>query len=715
MRFTTGRRTSLAVVFGVLVAVLPSLVDSSVAAPALADTACPAPTLTPDDPRAQWVEGTMALDDGATRDFYNRAAQLAWDNFMGDWADAKGTPQGSVAYATASLPDDDTPGPHTWNVTSLVREWLSGTPNQGFMLRQVGGAGPFDFYSKEHPISAERPKLTVNTSTGTVTLEPEADTHLDSSTYQGFGDETRLRISENPTLIRFDLSALPAGTTVNSATLQLWSYAEYGSSALEVGVFRVFHDPGPLPAARNGLAYGYSGDAGIAGDPDVYVYTTFTDASWGDVYANADSPNVALVSSAPGFEPLDGSALKVTIPAGENTGMSAAYKFADQTGSEPEDIYFRYYLRIDQSWDPTYGGKFPGISGTYGIAGWGGRQSDGTNGWSARGLYQPTVTGSGNPLDDTVPVGSYVYHAEQPTQYGDNVLWQDGYLGYLEKDRWYSVEQHLVLNTPGVSNGILETWIDGRLAYRQTNWRWRDVDSLKIEQIWLDFYHGGTDVPAHDISLYIDNVVIASQYIGPMTGAPCAPTSGAFIDDDGSIFEPDIEKIADGRDHQRLQPTGQRHVLPRRHCDPRPDGSVPGTSTRPDRVGLHGLRRRQRLRVRGRHRQTCDRRDHQRLQPTGQRHVLSQRQRHAGADGGLPGSRSGSHRCRISGLRRRRQLDLRGGHREASQRRYYQGLQPPDQRPLLPHQPGHPWADGSFPIEGAGAVTATPGHIRRGP
>ncbi|MGA9597395.1 MAG: DNRLRE domain-containing protein [Acidimicrobiia bacterium] len=544
MRFTTGRRTSLAVVFGVLVAVLPSLVDSSVAAPALADTACPAPTLTPDDPRAQWVEGTMALDDGATRDFYNRAAQLAWDNFMGDWADVNGTPQGSVAYATASLPDDDTPGPHTWNVTSLVREWLSGTPNQGFMLRQVGGAGPFDFYSKEHPVSAERPKLTVNTSTGTVTLEPEADTHLDSSTYQGFGDETRLRISENPTLIRFDLSALPAGATVNSATLQLWSYAEYGSSALEVGVFRVFHDPGSLPAARNGLAHGYNGDAGIGGNRDVYVYTTFTDTSWGDVYANADSPNVALVSSAPGFEPLDGPALKVTIPAGENTGMSAAYKFADQTGSEPEEIYFRYYLRIDQSWDPTYGGKFPGISGTYGIAGWGGRQSDGTNGWSARGLYQPTVTGSGNPLDDTVPVGSYVYHAEQPTQYGDNVLWQDGYLGYLEKDRWYSIEQHLVLNTPGVNDGILETWIDGRLAYRQTNWRWRDVDSLKIEQIWLDFYHGGTDVPDHDISLYIDNVVIARSYIGPMTGAPCAPTSGTFIDDDGSVFEPDIEKIA---------------------------------------------------------------------------------------------------------------------------------------------------------------------------
>jgi hypothetical protein len=108
----------------------------------------------------------------------------------------------------------------------------------------------------------------------------------------------------------------------------------------------------------------------------------------------------------------------------------------------------------------------------------------------------------------------------------------------------YSFEQHLVLNTPGEIDGILETWIDGRKAYRQTNWRWRDTDALKIEQIWLNVYHGGTDVPDQDISLYIDNVVIAESYIGPMAGAPCAPTSGTFIDDDDSIFETDIEALA---------------------------------------------------------------------------------------------------------------------------------------------------------------------------
>ena len=544
MSMSLRHRVAVTALAAIAVTALP-IIAEPVAAPAFAQT-CIEPTLTPDDPRAQWVEGTMAADDGATRDFYNRAAGLAWDRPFGDIVDANGWPSVATPYALSVLVDDDTPGPHTWNVTSLVEEWMTGTPNQGLSLQRMAGHGPFDFYSREHPATAERPQLTVTTSLGTFVLTAEADTSINTSTYQGFGDDTTLRVAdgEHHALIRFDLSSIPPSAVVISATLQLWSYAEYGGSTFEVGVFRVFHDPGTLPVARNGLAYSYDGDVGVAGHPDVYEHTTFSNTSWADVYANTDSPTLGLVSSAPGFETLDGPALRITVPAGENAGSGFAFKFEDQIGVEPEEIYFRYYIRIDENWDPTYGGKFPGVSGTYGVAGWSGRPSDGTNGWSARGLYQPGAVGPDNPLHDTVPVGHYVYHADQPTQWGDNVLWQDAYLGYLEKDRWYSIEQHLVLNTPGVSDGILETWIDGRMAYRQTNWHWRDTSALKIEQVWMNVYHGGTDVPDQDISLYIDNIVIADSYIGPMQGAPCAPASGTFIDDDDSIFESNIEALA---------------------------------------------------------------------------------------------------------------------------------------------------------------------------
>ena len=58
--------------------------------------------------------------------------------------------------------------------------------------------------------------------------------------------------------------------------------------------------------------------------------------------------------------------------------------------------------------------------------------------------------------------------------------------------------------------------MEGRLAFEKTDIRFRDVDTLKIEQIWMNVYHGGKAVSPSDQHLFIDNVVIAKKYIGPM-------------------------------------------------------------------------------------------------------------------------------------------------------------------------------------------------------
>src|SRR5437660_1150006 len=80
--------------------------------------------------------------------------------------------------------------------------------------------------------------------------------------------------------------------------------------------------------------------------------------------------------------------------------------------TEPEEIYFRYYLKFDEDWKrATSGGKLPGMSGTYGKAGWGGRPVHGDDGWSARGLY---VT---RPGDDSTAIGFYCYHADMRGKY----------------------------------------------------------------------------------------------------------------------------------------------------------------------------------------------------------------------------------------------------------------------------------------------------------
>lgn len=465
-----------------------------------------------------WVEGDAKQSDGASRDYYNRAARLAWNNHMGDWRDAADQPQGDRAYSTTKIEDTDTPRLIEFDVTSLVREWVAGThQNQGAFLRAVKG-GTIHFASREHDAKDQRPQLVITIDGKQRELAPVADTHLDRSTYRSLGDQPVLKISgnSNNALLRFDLSDIDKSATITTATLRLFTTAQYGDA--EVAVFRCAqgHDA-PDVEPKLGLAAKYPNDNGIADDPAVLFFDDFDGQTLADrwTFVAGQFDTVARDDERK-FQPLQGKAVRVKMAEGTNTAMNVGYKFRNESGGEPEEIYFRYYLRLAADWNQTsQGGKMPGVSGTYGRAGWGGRKSDGRNGWSARGAFGQTIP-AGNPLAGRHPIGTYCYHADMTGQYGNVWLWQTGYRGYLQSNRWYAIEQHVKLNTPGKPDGVLRAWIDGRPAFEKTDIRYRHVDSLKIEQIWMNVYHGGKLPSPRDQHLFIDNVVIAKQYIGPM-------------------------------------------------------------------------------------------------------------------------------------------------------------------------------------------------------
>ncbi len=468
-----------------------------------------------------WAEGSAARTDGATRDYYNRAGLLEWRNLMGDWRDALDKPQGDRPYATETVKDDDSEKTAEWDVTPLVREWLDGKhPNQGFFLRALNSGGTIVFRSRQCDQADQHPKLVLTGEKGSATLDPQADTYLAASTYRSHGTADELRVSgqANHTLLRFDLSgAEKLGPNV-SAKLRLVTTKQYGHATIGVFRCRQGHD---LPPSKplEGLAAKYPRDKGISQHPDVFFFADFESATWAERWTRAAPEEmIDTVDRDPArkFEPLQGKALRSRLAEGSNTALNTLYKFAEETGAEPEEIYFRYYLRLADDWNQTVqGGKMPGISGTYGVAGWGGRKSNGKNGWSARGAFHQTIPPQ-NPLGGLHPIGTYCYHADMQGTYGNHWLWQKGYRGFLENNRWYCVEQYLRLNTPGQRNGILKAWVDGRLAFEKTDIRFRLVDRLKIEQIWMNVYHGGTKPSPHDQHLFIDNVVVAKQYIGPM-------------------------------------------------------------------------------------------------------------------------------------------------------------------------------------------------------
>ena len=248
------------------------------------------------------------------------------------------------------------------------------------------------------------------------------------------------------------------------------------------------------------------------GSSQVILHCDFDTDAWLRQWGVTKPPErTHLVQADPErkFEPLRGQALRVRVEQGGHYGLSLTFPFKKRLGYEPEEAYFRYYLRFADDWTPRRGGKLPGFGGTYGRAGWGGRPVDGTDGWSARGLFE-------GQKDGRTPIGFYCYHMDMKGVYGSNWVWDRDGLGFLENNRWYCIEQDVKLNTPGQADGVLQGWVDGRLAFEKTDVRFRAVDTLKIEAVWINVYLGGTWTAERDHHLYLDEIVISKQPIGPL-------------------------------------------------------------------------------------------------------------------------------------------------------------------------------------------------------
>ncbi len=193
--------------------------------------------------------------------------------------------------------------------------------------------------------------------------------------------------------------------------------------------------------------------------------------------------------------------LRVDIPKNQHYGVSAEYKFTRKWTNEPEELYLSYEIMFLNNWNPKYGGKLPGFSGTYGIAGWGGRPSDGTNGWSARLGFRP--------LNNKTVIGYYVYHAEMEGNTGDDWYFKEENVNVLlSKNQWYKLRLQIKLNSIGNKDGRLEAWIDDHKVFQKRDIVFRKTDRLKIESIWLNVYMGGKQTDDIDNSLLLKNMTV---------------------------------------------------------------------------------------------------------------------------------------------------------------------------------------------------------------
>ena len=292
---------------------------------------------------------------------------------------------------------------------------------------------------------------------------------------------------------------------------------------------------------------------------DVVMCEPWESDTW---YENGYSRNTSLTRDTPvssvgnltivNTDCVSGSCLKVPMLKGYTGSVSVAWKLKN-ADIEPEQLFLRYYLKLADDWDAlscssdgtlySHGGKFPGIADVRawpdpsGQCGNGGNRSDGINCWSMRSGYRSC----GYPICDGVAnsitrFGSYVYHPFQSNSTGTTADWDAGHNdtnpigfracdldpknlrcgidtnGVLVRDRWYEIEMQVTMNTPGIPDGIIRGWVDGKLAYQKTNvmFRLEGHDNLHNRLVWLNVYKGGTRGNCVDSAIYLDQMVVST-------------------------------------------------------------------------------------------------------------------------------------------------------------------------------------------------------------
>jgi len=221
--------------------------------------------------------------------------------------------------------------------------------------------------------------------------------------------------------------------------------------------------------------------------------------------------------------------LRVDIPKGSHYGADFKLDLSRVVGEEPEQLFFRYYLRLDPDWAPQTSGKLPGFSGVYTQSGKGGYQSTPSDpGWSARMEFFGTRDG-----DRRARLGYYVYHLGQEGRYGDGMSWNEA--GKLNPGEWYCIEGEVTLNRPGLTDGALRAWVDGTPAFDVAGIEFRrpEEPNIKIESFWFNVYYGGKPRAERDFGMVIDEVAVDNARVGCGGGNGLGTALNADVTGDG--------------------------------------------------------------------------------------------------------------------------------------------------------------------------------------
>lgn len=440
-------------------------------------------------------------------------------------------------------------------VTALVQRWLNNGANRGFYLNARGSAWPLDLFGRAAASSTNRPKLTVVTSTGIFTLVAAANASWNTSSYTGTGSAAGVRLvaDAQPAILRFALGSVTG--TLTSAVLSFKVSAfDTGHNGHIVDVFEcdppTIIVPENVPSPVLGLANGYanfsafknSGNAALIAADDFELGGPFDSGftppatrtlnpATGTTYARGEITAGALGSANSRLEASQGTGLRGTpnVVREEMFGQYNMYlendfgTTADTAIKVPAmGVQFGY-------WNPV--GYWQQTTGNGGSRGTGLKvDNGGVSNYEYQGHSVRFLTGvSPTALDDDpyvgwFGIGIYDYNLDQAGPFPAGASFP---MIAIRKEKWYCIDIRVKQNSMSGSqdalgnyatanaDGIYQVWINGYPAYSRTNYRWRRHAEFGVQGVWIDVYHGGTDLAPSTMHYRLDRVALATSYIGP--------------------------------------------------------------------------------------------------------------------------------------------------------------------------------------------------------
>ncbi|NNE91145.1 MAG: hypothetical protein HKN23_05820 [Verrucomicrobiales bacterium] len=296
-----------------------------------------------------------------------------------------------------------------------------------------------------------------------------------------------------------------------------------------------------LPEGANGIAAKFPGDAGIEKDKRVVFVEQFDQPEVKTLLEQWENSKAKGFSfskeSAPGS--ADGQSLLMTHTGGDGTG-GALYR---RLLPGHEKLFARWYVKFDPDcfnihhFGTHLGGFNPPTPWPQGGAG---ERPDGAK----------RFTSGVEPFGKSWSWDFYSYW-QGMRRHGDGNYWGTPFLTNgskpkVEKNKWICVEMMMKMNDVGKLNGEQAFWIDGKLwrrdgqvvshagpGFPKGNWRggwwepdakaensfegfeWRTTDEISINYLWTYVYI--TKAPKGHVSrVWFDNIVVATDYIGPI-------------------------------------------------------------------------------------------------------------------------------------------------------------------------------------------------------